>query len=159
MCGRFTITQSPEVFRDFYDYSERPNFPARFNVAPTQPVPIVVADRGGRHFQLVRWGFLPEWVKDPKAFPLLLNARGETLDTKPAFKAAFKRRRCIFLADGFYEWHRQGREKAPFLIRRKDRQPLPMAGLWETYSDASGGEIDTAAIVTHDRQWGVGLHP
>ena len=148
MCGRITITQSPDVFRDFYDYSERPNFPARFNVAPAQPVPIVVADRGGRHFQLVRWGFLPEWVKDPKAFPLLVNARGETLATKPAFKAAFKRRRCIFLADGFYEWQRQGGEKTPYLIRRRDRELLPMAGLWETYSDASGGEIDTAAIVT-----------
>ncbi|MDF2812511.1 MAG: response-associated peptidase [Microvirga sp.] len=148
MCGRFTITLAPETYRDFFDYSERPNFPARFNVAPTQPVPIVVADRGGRHFQLVRWGFLPEWAKDPKAFPLLLNARGETLDTKPAFQAAFKRRRCIFLADGFYEWRRQGNDKSPFLVRRRDRMPLPMAGLWETYSDASGGEIDTAAIVT-----------
>lgn len=148
MCGRFTITQAPEVFRDFYDYSERPNFPARFNVAPTQPVPIVVADRGGRHFQLVRWGFLPEWVKDSKGFPLLVNARGESVSTKPAFKNAFRRRRCVFLADGFYEWRRQGGDKSPFLIRHRHREPLPMAGLWETYSDASGGEIDTAAVVT-----------
>ncbi|WP_210497210.1 SOS response-associated peptidase [Microvirga antarctica] len=156
MCGRFAITLLPEVYRDFFDYSERPDFPARFNIAPTQPVPIVVEDRGGRHFQLVRWGFLPEWAKDPKDFPLLVNARGETLDVKPTFKAALKRRRCIFLADGFYEWQRHGGLSAPYLIRRRDRAPLPMAGLWETYSDASGGEIDTAAIITTDANGVVG---
>jgi putative SOS response-associated peptidase YedK len=150
MCGRYAITLAPEAYREFFDYVERPDFPPRFNVAPTQPVPIVVADRGGRHFLLVRWGFLPEWTKDPKDFPLLVNARGETLAAKPSFQAALKRRRCIFLADGFYEWRRQGDERLPFLIRRRDRAPLPMAGLWETYSDPSGGEIDTAAIVTTD---------
>ena len=150
MCGRYAITLAPETYREFYGYSEQPNFPPRYNVAPTQPVPIVLEDRGERHFMLVRWGFLPSWVKDPKDFPLVINARGETLETKPTFKAALKRRRCVFLADGFYEWQRHGREKAPFLIRPRSRQPMPLAGLWETYSDASGGEIDTAAIVTTD---------
>ncbi len=150
MCGRYSISLAPETYRDFYGYPEQPNFPPRYNVAPTQPVPIVLEDRGERHFMLVRWGFLPSWVKDPKDFPLVINARGETLQTKPTFKAALKRRRCIFLADGFYEWQRHGREKTPFLIRPRHRGPMPLAGLWETYSSPDGGEIDTAAIVTTD---------
>ncbi|HZH09442.1 MAG TPA: SOS response-associated peptidase [Microvirga sp.] len=150
MCGRYAITLPPDIYREFYGYPEQPNFPPRFNVAPTQPVPIVWEDRGERHFMLVRWGFLPSWVKDPKDFPLVINARGETLETKATFKAALKRRRCIFLADGFYEWRREGREKTPFLIRPRSRKPLPLAGLWETYSSPDGSEIDTAAIVTTD---------
>ena len=109
MCGRYVISVDPETYRVEFGFTERPNFPARYNVAPTQPVPIVLEDRGVRHFMLVRWGFLPSWVKDPKDFPLVINARGETLQTKPTFKAALKRRRCIFLADGFFEWQRHGR--------------------------------------------------
>ncbi|MGO4704663.1 SOS response-associated peptidase [Microvirga sp. 2MCAF38] len=150
MCGRYAITLAPEAYREFFDYREQPNFPARYNVAPTQPVPIVHEEKGQRHFRLVRWGFLPSWTKDPKAFPLVINARGETLLEKPTFKAAMTRRRCIFLVDGFYEWRRVGQDKQPFLTRMKSREPMPMAGLWETYSDPSGGEIDTAALVTTD---------
>lgn len=150
MCGRYAITLPPEAYRAIFGYPEQPNFPPRYNVAPTQPVPVVLEERGERHFRLVRWGFLPSWAKDPKEFPLVINARGETLETKPTFKAALKRRRCIFLADGFYEWQRHGREKAPFLIRLRERGPMPLAGLWETYTDPAGGEIDTAAIVTTD---------
>ncbi|GGK24295.1 SOS response-associated peptidase [Salinarimonas ramus] len=148
MCGRFVIALTPEVFREAFGYAQTPNFPPRYNVAPTQPVPIVVRENGAPHFKLVRWGFLPGWVKDPKDFPLVINARSETLLEKPTFKAAMKRRRCIFLADGFYEWRREGKTKAPYLIRMASGGPMPMAGLWETYSDATGGEIDTAAIVT-----------
>lgn len=150
MCGRYAVTLPPETFRALFGYAEQPNFPPRFNVAPTQPVAVVTAERGERHFRLVRWGFLPGWVKDSKAFPLLFNARGETLDAKAAFRNAFRRRRCIFLADGFYEWQRRGRDKAAFLVRMGDRGPMPLAGLWETYADPSGGEIDTAAVVTTD---------
>ncbi|WP_046866613.1 SOS response-associated peptidase [Microvirga massiliensis] len=148
MCGRYAITLPPEAYRSLFGYVEQPNFPPRYNVAPTQPVPIVHADGNDRHFRLVRWGFLPGWVKDTKAFPLVINARGETLIDKPAFRNAFRRRRCIFLADGFYEWQRQGKSKAPFLVRMRDGGPMPLAGIWETYHDSSGGEIDTAAIVT-----------
>jgi putative SOS response-associated peptidase YedK len=150
MCGRYAITLPPEAFRQLFAFEEQPNFPPRYNVAPTQPVPIVREEAGRRHFGLVRWGFLPSWVKDPRDFPLVINARGETLTTKPTFRAALKRRRCIFLADGFYEWQRRAGGKAAFLIRRRDRGPLPLAGLWETYTDPEGGEIDTAAIVTTD---------
>lgn len=148
MCGRFAITLAPEVFREAYAYADQPNFPPRYNVAPTQPVPIVTQEEGARRFKLVRWGFLPGWVKDPKDFPLVINARAETLLEKPTFKAAIRRRRCMFLADAFYEWRREGNAKMPFAIRMNDGGPMPLAGLWETYSDPQGGEIDTAAIVT-----------
>jgi putative SOS response-associated peptidase YedK len=148
MCGRYAITLPPDAYRQVFDFDDAPNFPARYNVAPTQPVPVVRVEAGRRRFRLVRWGFLPAWVKDPKDFPLVINARGETLTEKPTFRNAVRRRRCVFLADGFYEWRRQGREKAPFLIRMQDRGPMPLAGLWETFSHPEGGEIDTAAIVT-----------
>lgn len=148
MCGRYALTLSPERFREFFQYVEQPNFPPRYNIAPTQPVPVVVEESGARHFRLMRWGFLPEWVKDPTQYPLVINARAESLVSKPSFKAAIRYRRCIFLADGFYEWRRGASPKQPFLVRMRSREPMPMAGLWETYSDPDGGEIDTAAIVT-----------
>lgn len=150
MCGRYAVTLAPEVYRAFYGYADQPNFPARFNVAPTQPVAAVIAENGARRFRLMRWGFLSGWVKDPKDFPLLINARAETIADKPAFRAAARRRRCVFLADAFYEWRREGGEKIPFAIRMGDRGPMPVAGLWETWSDPQGGELDTAAIVTTD---------
>jgi putative SOS response-associated peptidase YedK len=150
MCGRYAVTLPPEAYRQFYGYVEQPNFPPRYNVAPTQPVAIVHEEQGERHFRLVRWGFLPSWVKDPKGFPLLFNARADALLAKATYRAAMKRRRCIFLADGFYEWRREGKTKTPYLVRRRDRTPLPFAGVWETYHSADGGEMDTAAIVTTD---------
>jgi putative SOS response-associated peptidase YedK len=158
MCGRYAITLPPEAVRAYFRYLETPNFPPRFNVAPTQPIPIVLAEphSGGnrRHFQLVRWGFLPGFVKDPKAFPLIINARAETLADKASYRAALKRRRCLVIADGFYEWRkapaggRGGAGKRPYLIRRVGGGPMGFAGLYETWSDPTGGEIDTACIVT-----------
>lgn len=150
MCGRFAITLTPEEYRAAFGYGEQPNFPPRYNVAPTQPAPIVLRERGERGFRLVRWGFLPSWLKDAKGFPLLINARADTLLEKATFRGAMRYRRCVFLADGFYEWRREGRAKTPFLIRRRDRAPLMLAGLWETHHAADGSEIDTAAIVTTD---------
>ena len=153
MCGRFAITLPPEAVRGFFAYIEQPNFPPRYNIAPTQPIPIVTAQphSGGaiRHFTLMRWGFLPGFAKDPKKFPLIINARAETLLDKPSFRAAVKRRRCLVIADGFYEWRRgPGSVKRPFLIRRVGGEPMGFAGLYETWSDSSGGEIDTACIIT-----------
>lgn len=152
MCGRYAVTLAPEVYKAFYGYPDQPNFPPRHNIAPTQPVAVVVAGEPGGppRFRLMRWGFLPGWVKDPRDFPLLINARGESVADKPAFRAAARRRRCVFLADAFYEWRREGREKTPFAVRMRDGGPMPVAGLWETWSDPQGGELDTAAIVTTD---------
>ncbi len=148
MCGRFVITSSPDSIRRFLAYEDQPNFPPRYNVAPTQPVPIVRLEAGRRRFVLMRWGLIPSWVKDPKEFALLINARIEGLTDKPSFRAAVKRRRCLVPADGFYEWQKAGKAKRPFFIRPRAGGPIAFAGLWETWADRDGGEIDTMAIVT-----------
>jgi putative SOS response-associated peptidase YedK len=150
MCGRYTLTSSPEALRALFRYEEQPNFPPRYNVAPTQPIPIVRLVEGKRQFALVRWGLLPSWVKDPKSFSLVINARGETAADKPAFRAAMKRRRCLIPADGFYEWQKAGERKRPFFVHMKSGAPLAFAGLWETWTGPNGEELETAAIVTTD---------
>jgi putative SOS response-associated peptidase YedK len=148
MCGRYTITSAPEAIRALFRYPEQPNFPPRYNVAPTQPIPIVRLFEGKRQFALVRWGLLPSWVKDPKTFALLINARGESVTDKPAFRAAMKRRRCLIPADGFYEWRAAGGRKQPCFVRLKSGAPMAFAGLWECWTGPNGEELETAAIVT-----------
>jgi putative SOS response-associated peptidase YedK len=148
MCGRYAVTSAPEAIRALFGYPEQPNFPPRFNVAPTQPIAIVRLIEGKRQFTLVRWGLLPSWVKDPRNFTLLINARGESLTEKPAFRAAMKRRRCLIPADGFYEWKAAGPRKQPYYVRAKSGVPLAFAGLWETWTGPNGEEMETAAIVT-----------
>jgi putative SOS response-associated peptidase YedK len=103
---------------------------------------------GERHFALVRWGLIPSWVKDPKTFTLLINARGESVNDKPAFRNAMKRRRCLFPADGFFEWKRDGERKQPYFVRLKSGGPLAFAGLWESWMGPNGEEQETAAIIT-----------
>jgi len=148
MCGRYAVTSAPEAIRTLFAYAEQPNFPPRHNIAPTQPIGIVRLVEGKRQFALVRWGLLPSWVKDPKSFSLLVNARGESLADKPAFKAAMKYRRCLVPADGFYEWKAIGTRKQPYYVRAKSGEPLAFAGLWEIWTGPNGEEMETAAIVT-----------
>ncbi|MGY4572381.1 SOS response-associated peptidase [Bradyrhizobium pachyrhizi] len=148
MCGRFVITSPPAALREMFGYIEQPNFPPRYNVAPTQPIPVVLLQNGGRHFQLMRWGLIPSWVKDPRTFSLLINARSETVREKPAFKNAIKRRRALIPADGYYEWQDAGGRKRPFFIHRRDGHPLAFAALAETWMGPNGEEQDTVAIVT-----------
>lgn len=148
MCGRYVITSTPEAIRRLFGYVEQPNFPPRYNVAPTQPIPVVHLADGQRHFKLMRWGLIPSWVKDPKTFSLLINARAESVVDKPAFRNAMKRRRCLIPADGFYEWKPDGPRKRPHFVRMKDGAPFAFAGLWETWTGPNGEEVDTAAIVT-----------
>jgi putative SOS response-associated peptidase YedK len=148
MCGRYAITSAPEAVRRLFRYAEQPNFPPRYNIAPTQPVPIIRMVNGERHFALVRWGLIPSWVKDPKTFTLLINARGESVIDKPAFRAAMRRRRCLFAADGFYEWQTEGGRKRPYFVRLKSGGPMAFAGLWEVWTGPNGEETETAAIVT-----------
>jgi putative SOS response-associated peptidase YedK len=148
MCGRYTLTSAPEALRDLFQYAEQPNFPPRYNIAPTQPIAIVRLVNGKREFALVRWGLLPSWVKDPKAITLLFNARGESISEKPAFRAAMKRRRCLIPADGFYEWKAVGSRKQPYFVRAKSGMPFAFAGLWETWTGPNGEELETGTIVT-----------
>jgi len=134
--------------RALFRYLEQPNFPARYNIAPTQPIAIVRVAEGKRHFALVRWGLIPAWVKDPRAFSLLINARAESVNEKPAFRNAMKYRRCLVPADGFYEWKREGEKKRPYFVRRRDGAPIAFAGLWENWMGPNGEEVESAAIVT-----------
>jgi putative SOS response-associated peptidase YedK len=148
MCGRYCITSAPEAIRRLFRYRAQPNFPPRYNVAPTQPVPIVRLSQGEREFALVRWGLIPAWVQDPKGFSLLINARGESVNDKPAFRNAMKRRRCLFPADGFYEWKPEGQAKRPYFAKPRAGGPIAFAGLWENWIGPNGEEMETAAIVT-----------
>jgi putative SOS response-associated peptidase YedK len=148
MCGRYVITSSPAAIRALFGYPEQPNFPPRYNVAPTQPIPVVRLHEGKRQFVLMRWGLIPAWVKDPKAFSLIINARSDTVIDKPAFRNAMRRRRCLIPADGFYEWKEIGGRKQAYFVRLIQSGPFAFAGLWETWTGPNGEEMDTTAIVT-----------
>jgi putative SOS response-associated peptidase YedK len=152
MCGRYNMTSAPEQVRALFRYPEQPNFPPRHNIAPTQPIAIVRMAEGRRQFALVRWGLIPPWVKDPRSFALLINARAESVNEKPAFTNAMKRRRCLVPANGFYEWQSEGGRKRPFIARPKGGgphgPPIAFAGLWETWTGPNGEEVETAAIIT-----------
>jgi putative SOS response-associated peptidase YedK len=149
MCSRYSLTSPPEAVRAYFRYENEAAFPPRYNIAPSQPAAIVrTTPTGGRELALVRWGLIPSWVKDPKAFSLLINARGESVIDKPAFRAAMRRRRCLVPADGFYEWKRDGERKRPYYIRLRSGQPMAFAGVWETWTGPNGEEMETAAIVT-----------
>src|ERR1700709_1883972 len=124
MCGRFVITSPPAALRQVFGYLEQPNFPPRHNIAPTQPVSVVMIENGIRHFRLMRWGFVPAWVQDPRGFALLISARAEPVLDKPAFKNAFRRRRCLIPADGYYEWSQSEARKRPYFLHAGDDQPF-----------------------------------
>jgi putative SOS response-associated peptidase YedK len=151
MCGRFALTMSPEELQALMGYLDEVDFPPRYNIAPTQPVAIMRLERGERRFALVRWGLVPAWVKEPQNFSLLFNARSESALEKASFQSALRYRRCLFPASGFYEWRRgPGKEKQPFWIRPRQGGLVAFAGIWETWPDRDGGEIDTACIMTTD---------
>jgi putative SOS response-associated peptidase YedK len=147
MCARYVITSPAAAVRALFGYAQQPNFPPRYNVAPTQPIPLVRLDAGKPAFALARWGFIPAWVKDPRTFSLLINARGESVIDKPSFRNAMRRRRCLIPADGFYEWS-DSTPRRPYFVRPKAGGPIAFAGLWETWTGPNGEEVDTATIIT-----------
>ena len=148
MCSRYSMTSPPEAVRAFFAYETEADFPPRYNIAPTQPVPIVHLDPNGRRaLSLVRWGLIPSWVKDPRDYSTLINARSETAAEKPAFRAAMRRRRCLFPADGFYEWSGPKGAKHAYLIRPRSGGPMAFAGLYEHWL-GDGSEITSATILT-----------
>ncbi len=150
MCGRFSLTAPGQLWFEIFGLPDPPAWAPRYNIAPTQPVAAVLVppDQGQRQFRLLQWGLIPSWAKDPGVGADMINARAEMAATKPAFRAAFRRRRCLVLADGFYEWSRQGRKKQPFCIRLRDGRPFAFAGLWEHWERPEGGAIDSCALLT-----------
>jgi len=149
MCSRYSLTSPPEAVRAYFGYPDTPNFPARYNVAPTQAIAVVARDKEGtRRFRLMRWGLLPAFVKDPKEFPTLINARSEEVLVKPSFRNAMRYRRCLIPADGFNEWTGPKGKRRPFLLRPRQPKLIAFAGLYERWRDSEGGEIDTVTILT-----------
>ena len=140
MCGRYTLRKPPREIADAFDVPEVPELPARYNIAPTQPVPVVRLDpdRGRREIELLHWGLIPSWADDPAIGNRMINARAETVAEKPAFRHAFRKKRCLVLTDGFFEWRREGKRKQPFFIRMKDDRPFAFAGLWEDWERDAG---------------------
>jgi len=152
MCGRYALTLGPRDIQDLYAVlAEIEDFPPRYNIAPTQPVLAVWQEAGRRVARLVRWGLVPGWVKDPREFPLLINARAETMMDKPAFRNSVRNQRCIVPASGYYEWRTApGGAKTPFYIAFADGAPMSLAGLLSTWAGPNGEEVDTVALVTTD---------
>jgi putative SOS response-associated peptidase YedK len=149
MCSRYSLTSPPEAVRAMFGYSGNHVFPPRYNIAPTQPVAIVrIGHSGTRELALVRWGLIPGWVKDPREFTTLINARAETALEKPSFRNAMRHRRCLVPADGFYEWIGKTGAKRPHLIRARAGNPLAFAGLHEHWQGADGSEMESMAILT-----------
>lgn len=149
MCGRYVLTATPEELQALFGCLDAGSFPPRYNIAPTQPIAIVRHVRGAPRLALVRWGLVPGWVKDPRDFSLLINARAEGIAGKAAFKGAMQYRRCLVPASGFYEWRRgPDKQRQPFLIRPVGGGVIAFAGLWETWMGADGSEIDSGCIIT-----------
>ncbi|RDD60700.1 SOS response-associated peptidase [Ferruginivarius sediminum] len=155
MCGRYSITSPTEAIQKLFQVPERPNLPPRYNVAPTQEVPAVrLGEDGARHLVLLRWGLIPFWAKDATIGNRLINARAESAATKPAFRAAFKARRCLVVADGFYEWkkpQKKGAAKQPYRATLKGGGPFGFAGLWERWNDPeTQSTVESCTILTTD---------
>jgi putative SOS response-associated peptidase YedK len=141
MCSGYSLTAPPEAVRAYFGYGETPNFPARFNIAPTQPVAVVVRDKEGhRRFRVMRWGLVPSFVKDPKRFPTLINARAEDALEKASFRQAMRYGRCLMPADGFYEWTGPKGKRRSFLLRPRGPELIAFAGLYERWRDGKGEE-------------------
>ena len=153
MCGRFALFTSGEDLLTQFGVAETAvavsRIAPRYNIAPTQPVVAVRSTPSEqRELTFLQWGLIPSWAKDPKIGSRLINARAETVAEKPSFRAAFKRRRCLVLADGFYEWQKRNGKKQPTFIHMADKRPFALAGLWETWHSPDGGELDTCTILT-----------
>jgi putative SOS response-associated peptidase YedK len=168
MCGRFARKSDPRKLAKEFRVAEAPEAESSYNVAPTHNILAVRQNDDGREMTFLKWGLVPSWAKDASIGAKLINARAETVEEKPSFRDAFRRRRCIVPADGFYEWKREGDRKQPFFFRLKDERPFGFAGLWERWEGQDGQVINSCTIMTteangvlrpvHDRM-PVILHP
>ena len=151
MCGRYLFTSPLEAIQQVFKFDQMTNLGPNYNVAPTHEMPIVRRKKGDRRNELAvaRWGLIPHWAKDTKIAYSTINARSETAASKPTFRDAFKKRRCLVPADGFFEWRRDGQEKVPHLIRLKGGGPFAFAGLWSTWRSPSGDEVESYITCQH----------
>ena len=153
MCGRFTLASNLDELQGRFGFlseatdSQFFDHGPRYNIAPTQPV-LTVTNDGQRRGEVMRWGLVPFWAKDLKLGARMINAVGETVSTKPAFRTAFKKRRCLVLANGFYEWRKEGERKIPTYIYARNGDPLAFAGLWETWKSPEGQVVQSCTIIT-----------
>ena len=170
MCGRFTLNIPPELLAEIFGLASIPVYPASYNVAPSQQVPVIrsMADNGQRELAFLRWGLVPSWARDPSIGSRMINARAETIQEKPAFRHAIRYRRCIVPASGFFEWQVEGGKKQPLYLRIRERSIMGLAGIWEEWKTPEAALLETFAILTttsnrliepiHDRM-PVILHP
>ena len=148
MCGRMVVSSEPAALAAAFNVKPAVQFAPRYNLAPQQNVLAIVLANGRRKFTAFQWGLVPAWSSDPAIGSKLINARAETAMEKPAFKEAFRYRRCLIVADGFYEWKAAGAEKQPYFIRLRSRAPMALAGLWDAWKAPDGKTLHTAAVVT-----------
>lgn len=151
MCGRFTLTSDADSIAKCFELSDVPSVSPRYNIAPTQSVLVICQDETDRQrkIKFCRWGLIPSWAKDATIGAKLINARAETVADKPSFRSAFRDRRCLIIADGFYEWKSLGpKSKQPYYIRLEPQQPFAMAGLWESWLNPESEQIFSCTIVT-----------
>ncbi len=148
MCGRYILTITGKVLAEAFALEEVPDLPPRYNIAPTQDAPVIRETGGGRRLDILRWGLIPSWARDPAIGNRLINARAETAASKPSFRSALRRRRCLVPSDGFYEWRKTPSGKQPWLIRMRDGSPFAMAGLWETWRTPHGDPLESFTILT-----------
>lgn len=149
MCGRFTLTTPADQLQKHFNLFTTVDLIARYNITPSQDVAVITEDGGQRHLEMMRWGLIPRWAKDASIGNKLANARGETVAEKPSFKAAFRKRRCLVPADGYYEWKKEGKGKQPYWFHRDGGLPLALAGLWETWRDRDADRtLTTVALIT-----------
>jgi putative SOS response-associated peptidase YedK len=150
MCGRFTLT-NPNLLAEHFKLDQKPLLEPRYNIAPTQQVAVIRSQDSGRFkLSMMRWGLIPHWSKDDKISYKLINARAETVAEKPTFRSAFKARRCLIPADGFYEWEHNGKNKQPYYVRMKRRGLFAFAGLWEYWTGPDGKVRESCCIITTD---------
>jgi putative SOS response-associated peptidase YedK len=149
MCGRFALIVDASVLADVFDVDPPRELTPRFNIAPTQAIPIVrIGKESPRECSFVRWGLVPSWAKDQKIGARMINARGETVAEKPSFRSAVKNRRCLIPADGFYEWVKTAGGKQPHFIHFANGRPFAFAGLWERWHKGEGDPLETCTIIT-----------
>ena len=149
MCGRYSLTTPPDAMRDLFDFSNHPNLAPRFNIAPTQSAPVVRPANDGAEREIVslRWGLIPGWAKDLSMGAKTINARAETVAEKPSFRQAYRQRRCLVPADGYYEWENRPGGKQPWRVCQYDSKPFAMAGLWESWNGPDG-PVESFTIIT-----------